>query len=223
MLLQDGLVDYIKCDLKLTKVHIVQSLLGMNFSGRMISNHFSEVDIMLYEIKVQLEHIKPPIFRKLRVPSRTSLFKFHKIIQKAMGWENCHLYLYEIEKTLYSDYPEEWDMEVIDSKKVTLEKIFGQGTRSFTYEYDMGDGWRHDITFLKEVESEGNEKPACITGTRACPPEDCGGPPGYEYFLEVIADSSHEDHDEMLAWIGGSFNPEYFNLEETNKAVKQVR
>jgi hypothetical protein len=178
---------------------------------------------MLYEIKVQLEYIKPPIYRILRVPSRTSLFKLHKIIQKAMGWENCHRYLYEIDKTLYSDHPEEWDMHVIDSKKVTLENIFGQGMRSFIYEYDMGDSWRHSVKLVKELPDEGNEKPTCIAGARACPPEDCGGPPGYEYFLEAIMGPAHEDHSELLEWIGGEFDSEYFNLEETDQAVKRVR
>ncbi len=178
---------------------------------------------MLYEIKVQLEYIKPPIYRKLLVPSRTSLFKLHKIIQQAMGWENCHLHLFESGKTLYSDHTEEWDMEVIDSRKIKLEHLFDQGVKSFIYEYDMGDSWRHSVKIGKALPDAGNEKPACIGGARACPPEDCGGPPGYEYFLEAIADPSHEEHADMLEWIGGAFDPEYFDLEETNKAVQRVR
>ena len=140
-----------------------------------------------------------------------------------MGWENCHLYLFEVEKTLYSDHFEVCDMKVIDSKKETLEKIFSQGVKSFVYEYDMGDSWRHSITFQNELAGESNEKTACVGGSRACPPEDCGGPPGYEYFLEAITDPSHEDHDEMLEWIGGTFDPEYFDLKETDLAVKRVR
>lgn len=178
---------------------------------------------MLYEIKVQLEYINPPVWRVLQIPAGTSLFKLHKLLQKAMGWSNSHLYLFEAGKKRYSEYPEDWDMEVIDSKKMTLEQLYSEGITSFIYEYDMGDGWRHEITVTGTVESKGKEEAACIAGARACPPEDCGGPPGYEDFLEVIANPYHEDHEEMLEWIGGTWDPEAFDLATVNRKVKRVR
>jgi len=65
--------------------------------------------------------------------------------------------------------------------------------------------------------------PRCIGGARACPPEDCGGTGGYENFLAAIRDPGHEEHEEMLEWIGGEFDPEEFDLEEVNEELEMVR
>jgi len=178
---------------------------------------------LLYEIKVQLRYINPSIYRILRIPSRASLLKFHKLLQRAMGWKNYHVYLFEVEWKRYGEHPEQWDFEVFDSRTITLEKIFSSGAKSFIYDYDMGDGWRHDIELLGTLEVEGKEEPACIAGVRACPPEDCGGPPGYENLLEALADPKHEEHDELLEWVGGKYDPEKFDVVAVDRALKRLR
>ena len=178
---------------------------------------------MLYGIKVQLRYINPSIYRILRIPSRASLLKFHKLLQRAMGWKNYHVYLFEVEWKRYGEHPEQWDFEVFDSRTITLEKIFSSGAKSFIYDYDMGDGWRHDIELLGTLEVEGKEEPACIAGVRACPPEDCGGPPGYENLLEALADPKHEEHDELLEWVGGKYDPEKFDVVAVDRALKRLR
>ena len=138
---------------------------------------------MLYEIRVQLRDIESPIWRILRVPSRTSLLKLHKILQRAMGWTNSHLHLFEIDGKPYGEVDFEWDFEVQDYRGMRLDKIFTGQRTSLLYEYDLGDSWRHEITLLGTVEGEAEGKPACISGARACPPEDCGGVSGYYYLL----------------------------------------
>jgi len=178
---------------------------------------------MLYEIKIQLRYINPPIYRVLRILSCTSLLKLHKFIQRAMGWKNYHLHLFEVEWKRYGENPRRWDSEVNDSRKMTLDKIFSSGTESFIYDYDMGDGWRHDIELLGTVEAEGEEGPACIAGARACPPEDCGGPPGYEHLLKALADPKYEDHNELLEWVGRRYDPKKFDLVAIDRALKRVR
>jgi len=140
-----------------------------------------------------------------------------------MGWKNYHLHLFEVEWKRYGENPERWDSEVNDSRKMTLDKIFSSGTEFFIYDYDMGDGWRHDIELLGIIEAERNEEPACIGGARACPPEDCGGPPGYEHLLEALADPNHEDHNELLEWVGRRYDPEKFDLAAVDRALKRVR
>jgi hypothetical protein len=70
----------------------------------------------------------------------------------------------------------EWEFEVLDESKLTLDKIFAGGTKSFHYEYDLGDDWIHEITIERQIESE-ETKPGCTAGARACPPEDCGASP----------------------------------------------
>ena len=156
---------------------------------------------MLCALKVELLEIEPPIWRVLQVPSRTSLLKFHRILQRAMGWTNSHLHLFEVDGKRYGEPSTEWDIEVLDSRKMTLEKIFTEGKKSFLYEYDLGDSWRHEITLLGTAETEGEEKLACTAGARACPPEDCGGTMGYYELLVALSDPDHEDHDAMLEWV----------------------
>jgi len=177
---------------------------------------------MLYEIEVQLQYIDPPIWRILRLPSRTSLLKFHKILQRTMGWKNSHLHLFDVDGKRYGELPAEWEFEVFDSRKMTLDKIFSGGVKSFFYDYDMGDDWRHRITLMGTVEGEGEEKPACIAGARACPPEDCGGPPGYENLMEALLDPQHDEHDELLNWVGEKYDPEAFDVEVVDLALKRL-
>lgn len=120
----------------------------------------------------------------------------------------------------YSEPNSDWD--VADSRMLTLNKIFAGGKTSFQYDYDMGDGWEHEIILKRQIESEVT-KPSCTDGARACPPEDCGGVPGYYQFLEAISDPKNYEHDAMLEWVGGSYDPEAFDLAAVNKALMRLR
>lgn len=92
------------------------------------------------------------------------------------------------------------------------------------YEYDFGDGWDHELKIEKIVPADLTAHyPRCTAGSRACPPEDCGGPPGYERLLEALRDPKHEDHEQMREWIGGEFDPEAFDLDEVNRVLKRAR
>ncbi len=176
---------------------------------------------MLYELKVALKEIEPPIWRVLQVPPRTSLLRLHRILQRAMGWTNSHLHLFNVDGKLYGEPSTEWDFEVLDSRKMTLEKIFTEGRTSFLYEYDLGDSWRHEIKLLGTV--DGEEKPGCTAGARACPPEDCGGTTGYYDLLVALSDPDHEEHDTMLEWVGGKFDPNAFDVAAVDRALKRLR
>ena len=177
---------------------------------------------MLYEIRVQLRDIEPPIWRELRVRPQTSLARLHKILQKAMGWTNSHLHLFEIDGKPYGEGDFEWDFEVRDYTGIKLETVFKEGRASFLYEYDLGDSWRHDITLLGTVEGEPGEKIACTGGARGCPPEDCGGVSGYYHLLEALADIEDDDHDMLLEWVGGKYDPEAFDLERVDRVLKRL-
>ena len=63
--------------------------------------------------------------------------------------------------------------------------------------------------------------PLCLEGARACPPEDCGGVWGYADFLEAIGNKDHEEHEGMLKWAGGWFDPESFDAAQATKAMKK--
>ena len=91
------------------------------------------------------------------------------------------------------------------------------------YEYDFGDSWEHELLVEKILPlDEAKRYPVCLTGKRACPPEDCGGIWGYVSFLEVIHDPEHPEHEEMLEWVGGACDPEAFDLDEVNVELQRL-
>lgn len=94
----------------------------------------------------------------------------------------------------------------------------------FEYLYDFGDGWRHEVIVEKIAPHDPEfHRPECLAGERAYPPEDCGGPPGYEEFLEAIRDPSHPEHKDQPAWVGGRFGPEAFDLATVNRKLRRLR
>ena len=72
----------------------------------------------------------------------------------------------------------------------------------------------------QEIDSQ---YPICIAGERACPPEDCGGVGGYENLLEIIKDKKHEEYKRKMKWLGGSYNPEKFVLQDVYFANPKER
>ena len=177
---------------------------------------------MVYELRVELKGIDPPVWRMLQVPRPATLHRLHQVLQVGMGWTNSHLYLFHVGGKVYGEPSHEWDFEVQDSTSTTLEEIVSEGSASFLYEYDLGDSWMHEITLQQTVEAEGEERPRCTGGARACPPEDCGGPSGYEHLIQAISDPGHGEHDAMLEWAGGDFDPEDFDAEAVDLALSRL-
>jgi hypothetical protein len=177
----------------------------------------------IYQIKVTLQRSKPPIWRRLLVPSDATLFDMHKIIQIAMGWTNSHLHQFIIDGERYS-IPSEEDWEpVIDERKYRLSEITPNEQSKFVYEYDFGDGWEHEVIVEKIMPIDPKAKyPHCLKGKRACPPEDVGGVWGFERFLEAMKNPMHEEHDSYISWWGGQYDPEAFNLDKINQGLQEI-
>jgi hypothetical protein len=111
----------------------------------------------------------------------------------------------------------------MDERLVLLSEIATTAIRKFVYEYDFGDSWEHEILVEKILPAEAETAyPLCLRGKRACPPEDVGGVWGYEEFLEAIGDPTQEEHESYLEWVGGDFDPEAFDLEETNQRLREI-
>jgi hypothetical protein len=179
----------------------------------------------LYQFKITLLDTRPPIWRRIQVKDCT-LDKLHEHIQTSMGWTNSHLHHFKIGEQLYGDpmlMQENFEeMEYEDSTSTKMSDILPKSGKRFRleYEYDFGDGWRHEVLFEGCVQAErGKRYPVCIEGARACPPEDVGGTWGYQEFLEAITDPEHEEHDGLLEWAGGSFDPEAFDPEATTRTM----
>ena len=180
----------------------------------------------IYQLKVTLKGSKPPIWRRLLVPSDVTLARLHHIIQTAMGWWDYHLHQFTVGESYFGvpdpDYDDWMDMQ--DERKFKLNQIAPGEKSRFLYEYDFGDSWEHVILVEKVLPPQaGATYPVCIKGRRARPPEDVGGIWGYADFLQAIRDPSHPEHEGYVEWIGGEFDPEAFDLDEVNAALRDVR
>ena len=174
------------------------------------------------QVKVTLRDIEPAIWRRLEVPAEIKLARLHVALQIAMGWGDYHLHEFQIGGVEYGvpdpDY-EPMGVPMKDDRRAALLSVANVGD-SFIYEYDFGDGWEHDI----EVEAVLPPRPRTlhprvVGGERSCPPDDVGGTSGYEGFLEAVRDPRHKEHDSMLEWAGGSFDPEVFDMDATNREL----
>ena len=180
----------------------------------------------LYQIKIQLLKITPPIWRRVIIPSDMLLSDFHKVIQSVMGWTNSHLHQFIKDETYFLPRMEDdwtWDdMNNVDYKRRKVSGLLRKENDKIIYEYDFGDSWLHTITLEKITENtRGQKKPVCIAGARNCPPEDCGGPYAYKDFLKVLRNPAHKDHDNFVVWLGEDFDPEYFSVDEVNTLFKR--
>lgn len=177
----------------------------------------------IFQLKITLDRIKPPIWRRVQVKDCT-LTTLHSVIQKAMGWDDGHMWFFQVAGDRYTHPEIIGDMDWKDGKEAKLSQIVAAGHKRFEYRYDMGDDWRHSLTVETTLGPDPKEKyPRCIEGARACPPEDCGGMPGYRKFLKAIRNPRHRQHDELLEWVGGAFDPEEFDVEQVNELLTGKR
>ena len=176
----------------------------------------------IYQLKVTLKHVKPPIWRRFQVRADISLDSLHGLLQDIMGWSNGHLHVFEVGQMQFGDCALLEDGDVHSSRTTRLEDALPNVGDKLNYLYDFGDGWEHVVLVEKALDPEfGTEYPVCLQGKRNCPPEDCGGPWGYQVLLETLADPSHEEHETMMEWIGGAFDSELFDCETVNLLLKR--
>ncbi|MBL8155092.1 MAG: plasmid pRiA4b ORF-3 family protein [Anaerolineae bacterium] len=174
----------------------------------------------VFQLKVTLKGSKPPIWRRIQVRGSSTLGHLHDILQVVMGWTDSHMHQFIVHNQYYGAPDPEWDEDMKSEERVTVGQLVSEAKDRFIYEYDFGDDWLHDIVVEKVLEPEpGISYPRCLTGKRACPPEDIGGIWGYDEFLEAIRDASHPEHETLTEWIGGEFDPEEFNLTEVNEQL----
>lgn len=159
----------------------------------------------------------PTITRTLSLPPSLTFAKFHEVIQIAFGWANCHMHTFTVS---YSSQPEGWPRPVLILQKIyddddmgiepkpqkeenwTLADVFektewdgkagrmGDGTVSLQYEYDMGDGWEHQILLFGRAQpglhrefglkEDGRKRVLCLDGQGHPCAEDCGSTGGWE-------------------------------------------
>lgn len=162
----------------------------------------------VYQIRIDLKDIKPPVWRRLLVPETYSFHDLHVAILNTMGWSGSHLHEFYVKNPFANG-----KISIDNEKEENIYKWLRRSKAS--YIYDFGDMWEHEIKLEKILNRQDDVTyPICTKGKRACPPEDCGGVPGYLELLEIIKNPEHEEYEEMIEWLGGKFDPEHFNPEE---------
>lgn len=179
----------------------------------------------VHRIKITLRDSRPPIWRRLEVPSGITLRELHDVIQAAFGWEDYHMWAFEGGRDRYGVADRDLGIRSAASKRLS-QVAFRTGGR-LRYTYDFGDDWEHDILIEDVTEPEPDiAYPRCLTGRRACPPEDCGGIWGYDYLIEILADPGHEEHEDRLEWLGldsaNKFDPAAFDVDQVNSALSAL-
>lgn len=178
----------------------------------------------IYRLKVTLRDIRPPIWRRVELSADTSLFDLHGVLQAAMGWTDSHLHQFIHRDTYYGPPDREFGMPMASERRTKLHDLLERPKDRFVYEYDFGDSWEHDVVLEEIAEAQpGVRYPRVVGGKRACPPEDVGGSPGYLEFIAAISDPYHEEHQAMLDWVGGRFDPEDFDVIAVNDRVPKRR
>ena len=177
-------------------------------------------------LRISLSDTDPEIWRIVDVPVEASLKMIHDVIQAAMGWQDYHLWEFEAGERRYGLPDREWP-DVTAAKNTKLMTLIDRGTRQLDYTYDMGDNWHHTIVIEAVGPGQPDTKyPRYIDGARRCPPEDSGGTPGFENFLDAIADPKHDDHAELIEWYagcyGGTYHPETIDELVTKRRVAAI-
>lgn len=181
----------------------------------------------VHRLKVSLRQVKPPIWRRIEVPSDIKLSDLSDVLEAAMGWYGGHLHAFEAGAVVYEPpHPEGFSFgrRPVDEGKARLGEVLPVVGSKMRWDYDFGDGWEHDVV-VEAIAPRQAEViyPICLAGKRACPPEDCGGPWAYGNLLDVLADPAHPEHDDLVEWLRPEFDPAEFDVGEATEDMRDVR
>jgi len=176
-------------------------------------------------IRIELDGIAPAIWRRVDVPLTTSLRGLHEVIQAAMLFENYHLFQFDVGEKRYGVPNPEWDSgsATVDAKNIKLGVLIERGIRTFGYTYDFGDNWQHSLTIEAIMLADPTlDYPRFIEGLRRAPPEDVGGIPGFEEFLEAMIKPRHPDRRRLVTWYGRVFDPDDIDASAINARMAKL-
>jgi hypothetical protein len=177
-------------------------------------------------LRVELEGIEPLIWRRVAVRTVMRLTELHRVFQVVMGWLNGHLWQFEIgEKKYATRIPNDpdWNERNEDANATKLSSLLGRRVKEFGYVYDMGDYWEHRV-IVERVTAPSSEVsyPQFLGGERRCPPEDCGGVPGYYEFLKNVTSKRKDKRAHAFAWYGGPYDPEDIGEQSVVAALRRI-
>jgi hypothetical protein len=157
-----------------------------------------------------------------------TLAQLHDVLQIAMGWEKSHMHQFRVGQRRFGQ-PEPSDPftrrpRVESERTAHMSSVLREPGAKMIYLYDFGDGWEHDIVLEKCLPGDLHFTcSVCTGGEQACPPEDCGGIPGYYDLVEAINNPDDESLNEMREWVGDDFDPRAFSIDEVNRLLSPRR
>jgi yecA family protein len=180
----------------------------------------------LHHLKITLRRVTPVVWRRVVIASDTKLPQVSRILIEAMGWNDTHLHAFRRSGTVYGAPDPDFADETIDERSFTLAHIAPRARSRFSFDYDFGDNWEHDVVVeaIEPLVGAPAEAivPRCTDGARACPPDDCGGPGGYAELRRILANPKHEEYAAMRTWAGRDFAPERFDLAAVNRRLART-
>jgi len=180
-------------------------------------------EVPAIRLNLTLVDVEPPVWREVVVPGAWHLGKLHEVIQVAMGWGDAHLHEFAAGELRWGQPDLGWGDTAEVRREVTarLHEVLAGVGAVLSYTYDFGDDWRHELTALELLPPAVTA--TCLAGEGACPPEDCGGPWGYQDLLAVLADPAHPEHADRLEWTGGTIDPTRFDVASVASMLGAMR
>lgn len=182
----------------------------------------------IFQFKIQLKYLSTPVWRRVQVPSDLTFHQFHGVIQILFHWQSYHIYAFSYDDTYIEIPPKEEPMvkryETENAKKKKLNDYFNNKNDKIVYTYDFGDNWEHEIVLEDILEAKNDkEYPVCIKGKGHTPPEDSGGPPGFEKMKKILKNPDHEEYEHMKQWAGEWKKYEAFDKDDINAGLKNLK
>jgi hypothetical protein len=177
----------------------------------------------ILQLKLTLLDVKPPIWRRVVVPSQITLRRLHEIIQAVTGWDDAHAHEFDI---AHERYGEPAPHEVVPVRNEVLAHLhslpLAAGTK-FTYVYDFGDHWEVELEVEKVLPRNPHDVyPSLLDGVRAFPPEDYGGAPEYMRLLRTLSDATDPEYEESRSRVGNDFDPERFDRATADERLRPL-
>jgi hypothetical protein len=180
----------------------------------------------VYQLRIDLRgSSNPKVWRRIVVPATIKLSLLHVVLLRAMGWGGGHMHEFTFAQGSYTSVEPGLDLpfDVQDENRVSLRNTL-EGSVTFTWIYDYGDNWQHKVKVERaDVMGFALEHPMCITGQGACPPDDVGGVPGFENFVQAMTDPAHPEHEELASWHGGPFDPAAFSATDVQERLDEIK
>ena len=174
----------------------------------------------LLQLHISLADIEPLIWRRIVVPDTVLFVELAWIILIVMGWENRHLHEFRVGSLVIGDPSMDGEGDFHDETVTPLNQVIDDSIKQFGFCYDFGDDWWHQIVIEARLPDDGKGV-RLLDGQNACPPEDCGGVPGYFNLVEVMREKKHPEYKDLRAWLGRSYDPTVFKPVTTRKLLRE--